>query len=126
VLDAVSLPGELARGWTRIFFILPAKKGTPMSTHPDAAAATTTPLAQMTQEELEDAIGAVMTKAHLNCQPYYLQLALLHFPGVPMLRSESYVSSVPVGPNAVVDTVSTVLMEPGHPATELPGPPAAA
>ena len=65
----------------------------------------------MTEDQLITAIEQVMQAAHQQCQPYYLQLAQLWLPGIPVLRTEYCVSSTPTGPHAMVDRVSIVLMQ---------------
>jgi hypothetical protein len=64
----------------------------------------------MTEDELTSAIETTMQAAHQACQPYYLQLARLWLPGAPALRSETLISSTPIGTHARVDRLSIALM----------------
>jgi hypothetical protein len=70
----------------------------------------------MTEDELISAIQATFQAAHQACQPYYLQLAQLQLPGAPVLRSETSISSMPIGKHALVDRVSICLIEDPAPA----------
>lgn len=65
----------------------------------------------MTEDELLTAIETTMQAAHQACQPYYLQLARLWLPGAPLLRSETLISSTPIGPHARADRLSICLMQ---------------
>ena len=65
----------------------------------------------MTEDQLVAAIEQILQAAHLQCQPYYLQLAKLWLPDAAVLRTESYVSSTPTGSHASVDRVSIALMQ---------------
>ena len=65
----------------------------------------------MTEDQLLDTINGILQAAHKQCQPYYLQLAELWLPGVPVLRTESYISSKPTGTHALIDMTSVGLME---------------
>jgi hypothetical protein len=59
--------------------------------------------ATMSEGQLIQAIEDTMTAAHLKCQPLLLQLAQLWFPDrVPPTVTQSYVTSAPIGGNAMV------------------------
>jgi hypothetical protein len=72
----------------------------------------------MTEDQLLSAIETTMRAAHQACQPYYLQLAHLWLPSAPVLRSQTWISSKPIGTHAQVDHLSIVLM------ADAPAPPA--
>ena len=71
----------------------------------------------MTEDELTSAIETTMRAAHQACQPYYLQLAHLWLPGAPVLRTETLISSKPIGTHAQVDRLSIALIAENAPAT---------
>jgi hypothetical protein len=70
----------------------------------------------MTEDELISAIQATFQAAHQACQPYYLQLAQLWLPGAAVLRSETSISSTPIGKHALVDRLTVCLIQDSAPA----------
>jgi hypothetical protein len=70
------------------------------------------PAPEALEDQLLDQIYAILQTAHLQCQPYFLKLASIWLPGSPVLRTESYISSVPTGPHARIDRASIALFDP--------------